>query len=394
MNVTLSMWPDLLASSALLTLTVYHLMIYWGRKKEREERYNLYFTCFVFSAAIFIIAPYFKQGYFLHVFRPHWLYVINIEMASIWLFFYSSIHFLNHVLKVSLSFRKKFRFCYVSISIAALLTLTSNVISKEFYFHYVLYYVMSIVAINVLSVNFLFAYWIYRERLYNDKFIRILYGGFLLLTFNMLMYRLVELLNSPLVEIPYHYLTAAILYVFTYAFSLKLNKEHEELKKLRLTVKARVAQQTISANANLNGYPKNHHAPMDISTYRLNVLSIDEQFLRKATQLIEENMNEDSFTTERFCKEIGISRAHLYRKLKTLTNQSATEFIRSVRLKRAAELLNRKTASVSEIAYTTGFNNLSYFTRRFKEEFGVVPSEYFSRRETHHAAVEGFSAED
>lgn len=109
-------------------------------------------------------------------------------------------------------------------------------------------------------------------------------------------------------------------------------------------------------------------------------LSMDEKFLVKAVKIIEENINETNFDAKKFSEEIGVSRAHLYRKLKALTNQSATEFIRSIRLKQAAELLNQKTATVSEIAYNTGFNNLSYFTYCFKKEFGIVPSMYFLSR--------------
>jgi AraC-like DNA-binding protein len=105
--------------------------------------------------------------------------------------------------------------------------------------------------------------------------------------------------------------------------------------------------------------------------------AMDEAFLKKAIWIIENNLNETNFNTEILRKEIGISRSHLHRKLKSLTNRSATAFIRSIRLKKAADLLFQRIATVSEIAYDTGFNNLSYFTCCFKKEYGVVPSAYF-----------------
>jgi len=111
--------------------------------------------------------------------------------------------------------------------------------------------------------------------------------------------------------------------------------------------------------------------PSDITT-----TSADEKFLIKALKAVEDNMSRDEFGTDEFCFTVNMSRANVHRKLKALTGQSTTEFIRTIRLKRAAQLLLQKTGSVSEIAYETGFNNLSYFTRCFKEVYGVIPSEY------------------
>ena len=71
-----------------------------------------------------------------------------------------------------------------------------------------------------------------------------------------------------------------------------------------------------------------------------------------------------------------MSRQQMHRKFRALVDQSATEFIRTIRLKKAAELLSQKSGTVSEIAYDVGFNTLSYFTKSFQEQFGVAPSEY------------------
>jgi AraC-like DNA-binding protein len=114
----------------------------------------------------------------------------------------------------------------------------------------------------------------------------------------------------------------------------------------------------------------------NIQTAEIKTINKDKLFLQKVLQIIEKNMDQTSFTMEQFSKELGISRVHLHRKLKTLIDQSASEFIRSIRLKRAAYLLQQRTGSVSEIAYISGYNNLSYFTRCFKAQYGVTPSEY------------------
>ena len=71
-----------------------------------------------------------------------------------------------------------------------------------------------------------------------------------------------------------------------------------------------------------------------------------------------------------------MSRKNLLRKIQALTDQSVNEFIRNFRLQRAAQLISGKTASVSEIAYQVGFNNLSYFSKCFKDLFGFLPNEY------------------
>ena len=75
-------------------------------------------------------------------------------------------------------------------------------------------------------------------------------------------------------------------------------------------------------------------------------------------------------------KIIGISRVHLHRKLKELTNQSTRDFIRNIRLKQAAELLSQKHLNITEVAYVVGFNNLVTFSIAFKQIFGVSPKAY------------------
>ena len=112
-------------------------------------------------------------------------------------------------------------------------------------------------------------------------------------------------------------------------------------------------------------------APKDIS-----VTSADERFLNRAIEIIENHMDEPEFGVEIFASEIALSHSQLYRKIHALTNQSPVEFIRILRLKRAASLLKREYGNVAEIAYEVGFTNPSYFAECFKKLFGKSPSEY------------------
>jgi YesN/AraC family two-component response regulator len=111
--------------------------------------------------------------------------------------------------------------------------------------------------------------------------------------------------------------------------------------------------------------------PSDIA-----VTSVDEKFLTKAIQIIEDNLGDCDFDVTAMTGEIGMSRMQLFRKLKALTNQTPSEFIRTIRLKRAAQLLKKNFGNVAEITYEVGFNNLSYFAKCFRELYGVSPSEY------------------
>lgn len=106
------------------------------------------------------------------------------------------------------------------------------------------------------------------------------------------------------------------------------------------------------------------------------VSSADEAFLKKAIAIIQEHLTEPEFNVNRFSKEIGFSRSQLHRKILGLTNLVPNHFIRMLRMQHAKQLLDKKYATVSEIAYESGFSNLSYFSRCFKEQFGQTPSEY------------------
>jgi DNA-binding response OmpR family regulator len=111
--------------------------------------------------------------------------------------------------------------------------------------------------------------------------------------------------------------------------------------------------------------------PKDIS-----ITSADEKFLQNAISVVERHISDADFSVEALETEMAMSKMQLYRKLKALTDQSPSEFVRTLRLKRAASLISQRSGNISEIAYEVGFNNLSYFAKCFKELFGVTPSEY------------------
>jgi len=108
----------------------------------------------------------------------------------------------------------------------------------------------------------------------------------------------------------------------------------------------------------------------------ISITSCDEKFLNKAMVIIEENMNNFEFDVTKLTDKLEISRVQLFRKLKALTDQSPSEFIRTIRLKRAAQLLDKGFGNIAEVTYQVGFNNLSYFAKCFRELYGLSPSDY------------------
>jgi AraC-like DNA-binding protein len=102
----------------------------------------------------------------------------------------------------------------------------------------------------------------------------------------------------------------------------------------------------------------------------------DVQFLQKALLLVEENIADPNFGVEELCAGMCLSRPQLYRKINAIAGVTVTEFIKEVRLKRAAQLILQKPESISEVAYRVGFNDPKYFSKCFKQQFGVSPAHY------------------
>ncbi|WP_421889642.1 two-component regulator propeller domain-containing protein [Marinoscillum sp.] len=113
----------------------------------------------------------------------------------------------------------------------------------------------------------------------------------------------------------------------------------------------------------------------------VDIVSMDEKLIAKAVNLVEENMSNSDFSVEDLSHELGYSRGHFYQKILKITGQTPIDFIRNLRMKRAADLLERSQLNVSEVAYKVGYNNPKLFSRYFKSQYRVYPSEYRSKAE-------------
>jgi signal transduction histidine kinase/DNA-binding response OmpR family regulator/sugar lactone lactonase YvrE len=103
--------------------------------------------------------------------------------------------------------------------------------------------------------------------------------------------------------------------------------------------------------------------------------SLDKEFIAKVLKYINENIQDSQLGVEFLAEELFLSRSQLYRKIKALTGQTANEFIRKIRLIKAKELIENGYDSIGEIGFKVGFSSPSYFTKCFKVEFGVLPTE-------------------
>ena len=121
---------------------------------------------------------------------------------------------------------------------------------------------------------------------------------------------------------------------------------------------------------------ENFNPQMEIAPSEITITSLDEKLIKKAIQYVEDNISRSELSVEELSGELSMSRVHLYKKILSITGKTPVEFIRIIRLKRAAQFLRESQQTVAEIAYQTGFSNPKFFRKYFKEEFGVLPSEY------------------
>ena len=117
----------------------------------------------------------------------------------------------------------------------------------------------------------------------------------------------------------------------------------------------------------------------------LDIESADEAFIKNVLEQIEKNMGNPDFSVGELSTQFHTSRSTFYKRLLLLTGKTPIEFIRHIRLKRAAELLEKSQLTVAEIAYSVGFNNPKNFSQYFKEEFNRIPSAYRSEHRNNHA---------
>lgn len=133
--------------------------------------------------------------------------------------------------------------------------------------------------------------------------------------------------------------------------------------------------------AQRNAFKKSLQEYIEIKPTEIAITSQGDKLIKDAMSLVEQNMANPDFSVEEMSRELGVSRVQLYKKLLSLTGKSPVEFIRLVRLKRAAQLLEKSELTVAEIAYQVGYNNPKYFAKHFKMQFNVLPSVYANRKQ-------------
>ncbi|MCM1451020.1 MAG: response regulator [Clostridium sp.] len=109
------------------------------------------------------------------------------------------------------------------------------------------------------------------------------------------------------------------------------------------------------------------------------VKSHDDQLLDRVLKVVNANLGNSEITIETIAQEIGISRVHLHRKLKAITNQTTRDFVRNIRLQKAAEIMQSAKLNVSEVSIMVGFKSANSFATVFKEMYGMTPSEYMAK---------------
>lgn len=115
---------------------------------------------------------------------------------------------------------------------------------------------------------------------------------------------------------------------------------------------------------------------IEVNPSLITITSVDEELIQRALEYIEKNMDNTEYAVEELSRDLGMTRMNLYRKLQSITGNTPSDFIKSIRLKRAAQLLQGSRLTMAEVADRVGFSSASYFTKCFKEMFGVTPTQY------------------
>jgi AraC-like DNA-binding protein len=118
--------------------------------------------------------------------------------------------------------------------------------------------------------------------------------------------------------------------------------------------------------------------PTSLHARPVEVLSTDEAYLQRLRSVLEEHLSDETFGVGELARRMAQDRSSLYRKVRELLDETPTALLRRVRLERAAQLLAARAGSVSEVAYASGFNSVSHFSRVFREVHGVTPSRWRS----------------
>jgi AraC-like DNA-binding protein len=120
----------------------------------------------------------------------------------------------------------------------------------------------------------------------------------------------------------------------------------------------------------------------------LNILSSDESLLQKFNEKLLQHISDTELSVDTISKELGLSRVHLNRRLRSIINDSPGHYIRVFRLKHASILLTSKRMTIAEVAYAVGFASQAYFSNLFRTQFGMSPSEYVNANRSDAADIE------
>jgi len=131
---------------------------------------------------------------------------------------------------------------------------------------------------------------------------------------------------------------------------------------------------------------------VEAKTSEVKTESHDEKFIQQALMIVEKNLSNPDFSVEDLSRQLFISRVATDKRIFTLTGKSPLDFIRSIRLQRAVQLLEKSDLTVAEVAYEVGFNNPKYFSKFFKAEYNVVPSAFQNERKKKLKAMENKEA--
>ena len=121
---------------------------------------------------------------------------------------------------------------------------------------------------------------------------------------------------------------------------------------------------------------QNFRKNLEVNPGKITITPLDEQLIQKALECVEKNMDNTGYAVEDLSRDLGMTRMNLYRKLQSITGHTPTDFIKSIRLKRAAQLLQGSQLNIVEIADRVGFSSSSYFTKCFKDMFELLPTQY------------------
>ena len=114
---------------------------------------------------------------------------------------------------------------------------------------------------------------------------------------------------------------------------------------------------------------------LEVEPEKITFNAMDEALLKRAVAIVEKNMDNIEFSTDEFAREMNMSRSNFYRKIKALSGMSPNDYLKTLRMNRAAELIMSGTR-ISEVAAQVGFTSSSYFAKCFKAQYGVLPKEY------------------